>query len=325
MTHAHRGVNIARSCRAGSSLVDSYRTVAFSLNAANLLPLTMSRWVVCSLLSLAALVGLSGCGDTGETVAAADQQLVQRLDFRSQRSMLDVIEFESAAYESVATCMKEQGFEYVPYLYTRELERLPVIIAASSDPQTFAETYGYGVTDPDPFASIDVQTFTPIDQDYDRALYGFTTDEMVANNLRPEGCWGDEIKPIVEASKTFEEARQDLVARIDATLEIADATREWSRCMAELGYNFESRQAAIADFRDRNQRIMMSSGPGADLDRSDFEELLAEEIATAVADHTVCNGDDLRVMRNELATTLGLAEEAQTALGFLAADDAAAE
>ena len=270
---------------------------------------------IFTLFMLTLLVSSCGSGDTADP---STDLLATRLEPGSPQTFYDVIRGELDTSDAVIRCMKEQGFEYQPYRYSREQERLPKMIAASTDTEAFATQYGYGVTNPAMTQPAADEVMMPIDIDSEIALYGRPVSEMAQDGEPPAGCWGEHTRPMIEAVDVFGRAQKELNTLVDGDADVETLRAEWSRCMATHGYSFYSPSEAVDHFRDAAGNLMMSSGPGSPLLQEDFDALLAEEIATALIDQMTCGGENLRDARLTAAAEIGLDEEATDALEQLA-------
>lgn len=165
-----------------------------------------------------------------------------------------------AEQEAIAACMAERGFEYA----MAELDPDSVVLPDPDVPvrgsRAFAEEYGYGMTDrpPEPgeweSESSGIPGFSEwsqAEQDaYWEALNGRTVNEVQvgegASTYDTEGgCLGlTENGAQDDPSAAFEEEAWEFLGSLpdDGRFDAVDA--EWSRCMADDGYQYASPHAA---------------------------------------------------------------------------------
>lgn len=221
----------------------------------------MKRWLA---ILFAVALGATACGDSGETTAAGasaedgpqsyedieyESPLMDFLgvdtstDFNSDESQAQFAEETTKIEESIAQCMREQGFEYTP------LDQSAFTTFATGDDdlpwgsRAWTEKYGYGITtqrfsqtqvgpdlvgwndeqaaafeesgDTDPNQAY-VESLAPADQDaYYEALWGNEPElepdateeewEEAYANFEPTGCQAE----AWEASDTFGGPEQD--------------------------------------------------------------------------------------------------------------------
>ena len=157
--------------------------------------------------------------------------------------------------ESVAACMSEQGFEYVP---DTSMYHSSDLGAVDPPPGTreFAEQFGYGFAAlPEGMRVESTAGSNPNDEivgamspeelaAYERALWGFTADDATAEDeVELGGCfgaarnevWGDRDEDHVRV------ALEEEIERIDAEAApmdpaVVEAAAEWSGCMADAGH-----------------------------------------------------------------------------------------
>jgi hypothetical protein len=155
--------------------------------------------------------------------------------------------------ESVAGCMSEQGFEYVP-----DTSMYHFVDAAEIDPppgtREFAEQFGYGFaalpegmsfeSDGAPNANdVIMGAMSPEELEaYSSALWGDTVDETTGE-AELGGCygaardevWGDPDEDPVRV------ALEEEIARIDTEVtpmdpDVLEAAAQWSTCMSDAGH-----------------------------------------------------------------------------------------
>ncbi len=177
---------------------------------------------------------------------------------------------ERDAQEKIATCMAEQGFEYVPYVPNEE----DIFFGGVDSQEEFVEQYGMGITyeilfeQPvlfeeelppeianDPNYAIREELSPEEGQAYDRVLYGeepdidfesLTEEEIdeFFQSFEQGGCYNTAYEDIFndQASEAFYEQFgsdiDDMYQRAESDPRIADMETNWSDCMSEEGYEF---------------------------------------------------------------------------------------
>lgn len=210
--------------------------------------------------------------------------------------------------ESIARCMLEQGFEYVPstagyhYVDWSQVEPPP-------GTREFAERFGYGYAAPpegtvmspagtNPNDAI-LEEMSPAEYEaYERALWGFTGDEAADGEVDLGGCMGaarDEV--FGDVDDPVRVALLEEIARIDAEVapmdpEVLEAVAVWGRCMDEAGHpGYVAPPDAAAEAWDRWETFNDGIGTDPELGLADAdgrlvgeEALVTAEIALATAD-----------------------------------------
>ena len=155
--------------------------------------------------------------------------------------------------ESIAACMLEQGFEYVP-----DASIYHSVDWSKIDPppgtREFAEQFGYGfAAAPEGMISVSIPTpnandaimeaMSPAELEaYDLALWGFTHDEALSGEAELGGCRGaakDQVHG--DPDDPVRAALVEEIARIDAQVApmdpaVLEAVAQWSTCMDEAGH-----------------------------------------------------------------------------------------
>jgi hypothetical protein len=165
--------------------------------------------------------------------------------------------------ETVAACMRRQGFSYVPNLASLVPPPNSKTPIADLTSRTYAKEHGFGLVDPfinPPPASVtdpnDVafQKLSAAEQaEYSRAL-----DETDGSGTGKLSCRGEGDRAIEESSggKKFFEDLKPLVSRVEAEPRVLDARTKWQACAKSAGYEFESRRSLIDSI---NRRIDATS------------------------------------------------------------------
>lgn len=171
--------------------------------------------------------------------------------------------------EHVASCMAEQGFEYVPNVVSPDEFTSPFEEAYSLPPGEFAEQYGYGVSTlrpedidmpEDPNEEIRDSLSPEAREAYEEALLGDMTGAVVTEGTSPagstptpppiedRGCYvqasaevfdSNEVEMFAGPSSEFDGLMEDLFRmsqRLQDDPRVVGATEQWRGCMAEAGY-----------------------------------------------------------------------------------------
>ena len=213
--------------------------------------------------------------------------------------------------DDVATCMKELGFDYLPYAPSD-----PQTPASRMPPDEFRRTYGYGIiahyTQPELF-----DYDAPVDPNQ-QAMQAMdeTTRNAFVTALEGPGAPTQEVSPdptkvgckqaatarrqgvdVTAASRTLADALDASDAQIKASPEMLDAWRKWSTCMSGQGMEFTDvdsiashiQQLAIEAYPELTtgttpEQLLSDpvKGPSA---RARAAELQSTEADIAVADH----------------------------------------
>jgi hypothetical protein len=203
---------------------------------------------------------------------------------------------------AIATCMAGEGFEYIPNDPVTVRNAMASLAAVPGlNDEEFVEQYGYGFSTLPPtreFRAGDenqaiYEDLPASDQTaYDRALWGENTSATLVfmiENEDFEGAGGC-TKTAIEQVFTEEQRNPNFTNPFDVQVaqdsRVIDATKEWSTCMSEDGYDFESPEDAEDQIRERYESLTKGQDPntleGADADA--LAELQAEERAIAAAD-----------------------------------------
>lgn len=216
-------------------------------------------------------------GVTSDPVALAQQQ----------RRMQDL----------VASCMLEDGFEYVP--------RVPQDDAAPADDDLpelgsseFAEQYGYGITtlgelvgtEPaDPNEQLLASMSDEGRAEWETALYGApSTDPELA--VGSAGCLGEAQREVYGGDVLDDPRFLELSAElgplyeaVDVDPRVVEATAEWSLCMGDAGHDVTSPAEAVSALYAELESVLQE---GEDVPA----DLTRREVLVATADHE-CQAD----------------------------------
>lgn len=204
---------------------------------------------------------------------------------------------EARRQELIRACMAEEGFDYTPVQQPED----SFTAFGPEDEEEWARTQGFGITtwygNEDQFSGPGVEWEDPnqemVDamseserEAYYAALWGTEEEQMedAKTEIDPEtgeeityyegfgaGCegkaseeiWGDQS----ETGDLWEELSPEMEAmyeRVQADPRIAELDQEWSACMADAGYEYESRnkmhETIYQDFQERFDAIVGPNG-----------------------------------------------------------------
>jgi len=245
-------------------------------------PAVRRAGVVC-LLGLAGL--LSGCTGDPEPAAPGPADRSPLEEFlgldppRGQAGPPQLTEPERqqqyAVEELVAECMAGHGFEYRP---VPPEQRLAGTFAGAYalEPAEFAQRYGYGVTtlrgaaggEPpaDPNQEIRDRLGPERLRDYERAMWGAGTDPGCQQRAGT-AVYGDQTGRDAGFARFQELLDQigELYRQIEADPRLAQASADWSACMAGAGYpGFADPADARQSVFDRLGQVQRAGQPSPD-------------------------------------------------------------
>ena len=263
---------------------------------------------VTAVLLLAACGG--GEGGDGARARKAPAPVVE-LEDQLGFSSAGIMEQQTRVEASIARCMTQSGFDYVPI--DPFAQQTTTSKAARLSDEDFVNQFGYGVStlwgrdsgrEVDPNERIRAGLGAADRKAYDRVLWGDrprTTfaDAVDSGDLtRLGGC----TRKAAAAAFGDGQVIARIVARFDALDErigadprMVRADERWATCMASAGYRFESGDEIEEHFTRRMERLVgplpgsLATGPPAGrkprpYDRAALAALQREEIAAARAE-----------------------------------------
>jgi hypothetical protein len=233
----------------------------------------------------------------------------------------DDAEEQARRYEEiVAECMAEQGFEYTP----QDTSSMGMAVAEpvstdngmpAWDSLEYAQQYGYGATTwqdmPGATAEATAQEWTDPNQDYldamsdsernayYEALYGKQDQEPDENGVieydwTTAGCQGKASHEAYDAGngayddpgyKALEDDLNTFYESYSTDPRMADIDAEWSDCIADAGYTFDTPTDAQQSIYDQMSKLYENAdGKTGEPDEATMAELKKQELATATAD-----------------------------------------
>lgn len=207
----------------------------------------------------------------------------------------------------VAKCMREAGFEYVPVDYATVRKAMDADKTAPGlTTEEYAATYGYGISTQPPGGAAspaiiglgeeNMRIFNSLsgsDQAaYNYTLFGENTDATFAVSLEAEdfsetgGCTRAAIEQVFSPEELGAAYYNPGDALIEQDPRVIAAIGDWSDCMREAGFNFDSPEDIEEDIMDRLDAILDGAVPEelSAAGQAELTELQGEERAIAVAD-----------------------------------------
>lgn len=271
--------------------------------------MSSNRPMIAMVASAAGLV-LAGCGDDGGSTAEEGESPLE--EYMSENAIAfdggglsmtfgggggepyepteEELQQQREFEEFVASCMAEQGFEYIPNVASADEYTSPFEEAFALPPDEFAEEYGYGVSTlrfedadmpEDPNQEIRESLSPEAREAYEEALLGRMGDPIAEGDEPPpmedQGCYGQanaEVFDVDEAERfgprsEFDGLMQDLFRlgeRLRNDPRVVEATELWQECMADAGYpDFERVDEAQQSVFQRMAELEGFGGPPTDV------------------------------------------------------------
>lgn len=287
---------------------------------------------------IAAVAALAGCGGGGakSTTAAPAAQAADAAEFGLPGAEIERRQIKVEGL--IRTCMKNQGFDYVPV----DPATLRAAMDSNSKPsglseQEFRKQFGYGIStlyDAQLLQSQNSQSepnrkirdaLAPADQAaYDQALYGGNRSATFASALDSEdltglgGCTKRAVDTVFPASE-IKLLRQSPSSQ-DAVGELAlqdprviEATRSWSGCLRSAGYSYakpdeiktdlQARLGAIVGAAPQTLPVGTDPATAKTYDQAAMAALQKQEIALATADFA-CAAKGLKATKDKVEAEL---------------------
>ena len=254
------------------------------------------------LLALAAIL-FAACGDD-----EPQRQRVVELEDQLGFSESGVVERQTRVEGEIQSCMKAQGFDYVPV--DPLAQRAALTGKARMTDEEFLEQFGYGIStlfgraqaEADPNDRIR-KSLSPADRAaYDRTLWGespgLTFSEAIDSDAASElgGCTKQATEKVFGGAAVLAKIQgkfDELEQRITQDQRMVRAVEKWSKCMADQGYRYEEPEEIDTDMIKRFKAIVGAGvQPGATApptrgttyDRAALAALQREEVKIANAD-----------------------------------------
>lgn len=259
-----------------------------------------TRWRRASLALTACAFVLVSCGEDetlGETVELPG---TKEFGLTEEAWVAHIEETQSL----IATCMADAGFEYVPVdVKTIEAAQARVRTEPGYTRRTFKEKWGLAVTTrfDNPVRDTGLgpnlriwRSLRPADRDaYFQTLFGddwnadfaFTFDEEDFSSTG--GCTRQAVAQVFTEPQLRGEYVNPKDVLVDADERVIAATKKWSQCMHERGYEYEEDQdEIIEEYQQRLEELLDGDDPSSLTGEraAALKELQHEEIAVSLAD-----------------------------------------
>lgn len=226
---------------------------------------------------------------------------------------------EREVQELIVACMAEEGFEYQPEIYDAVDSFDPWSDSEfEPGTREWVENYGYGILtffeeeqstvglETAEFVDPNAEYLATLGEDgmdaYYAALHGdqpeldssLSEEEMeeLWANFVPSGCYAEAEAEVYGSDffgpggseepgemEEFWSLQEDLWERLEGDPRIAEASADWSACMADAGHTFADQEELFDSLTDRSDEFYGSlTYPGDDLSQADYEEMTAEEM-----------------------------------------------
>ena len=223
-------------------------------------------------------------------------------------------EMERRVQESIASCMAQEGFEYIPAVRTQGFG----FSVQVQDEETYAREQGFGITTwfgredvflsseddwVDPNSEIVMSLSDSEREAYNEVLYGESPafedggpgdGPGLVDDFFGSGCNGQAFEEVYGAwTRVFTELApqfEDLQQRVQADPRFKEANEKWASCMADRGYPYDSREAMFEqvneEFSRRLEEITGGSlfDPFAEMSEEELEEFMAGRSEEEIAD-----------------------------------------
>jgi hypothetical protein len=203
---------------------------------------------------------------------------------------------------SIATCMGDAGFEYVPIdpVTFREGMGSLAAVPGLTDAE-FVEQYGYGFSTLPPtqvfrFGEENTAIYDALSAEdqvaYDRTIVGEATENTFVLMLENEdfegagGCTKAAIEEVFSEERLNPNFENPFDVLVEQDERYVAAVQEWSGCMGEAGYDYEAPEDAEDEFLERLDDLTKGADPAtlSEGELDELAELQAEERAVALAD-----------------------------------------
>ena len=267
--------------------------------------MTTRRTVIC----FVTLLGFAGCSSaksatktTKATTIAGASQAESAFGLDKKSLLARRLKIEAV----VSTCMKKQGFDYVPLDPSVVVVGGGKFVVTGLSEDEFRKQYGYGFSTtydlkPATGTSAGVNPnvtirdgLNPSDQKaYDKALDGGSEAGSFANAVfqgdfgKLGGCnktAATEVFGGVDALDVVSSTLEEVDKRVSADPQIVKAEREWKDCLTSAGFKYSTSDQIDLHFRERLTAIVGSSPGSTGYDKASLAALQQEELRTAEAD-----------------------------------------
>lgn len=206
----------------------------------------------------------------------------------------------------VATCMKKQGFEYMPLDPSVVLVNNGRFVVSGLSEDDFRKQYGYGLTttygtplgtktvaNPNPNAKTRDALSPSVRMAYDKALNGGSEDGSFANAVvqgdfgKLGGCNKSAAVEAFgggDALNVVSSALAEIDKRVTADRQMVQAEKKWRECLNAAGFKFSTSDQIDEHLKSGLKAIVGSNPENTTFDRNALGALQQEELRTAEAD-----------------------------------------
>jgi len=263
---------------------------------------SMAPWMISGVLVVAACGG--GSDDSGEpqqtTPSGNGTQEIGREEFgMTEEQLVTTIEDVESA---IASCMTDAGFEYIPIdpvTFREGMSSLSSVPALSDE--EFVAQYGYGFTTLPPTQRFRAgeeneaifNDLSAADQvAYERTLWGDNTEATFVYMLENEdvegagGCTKTAIDEVFTEEQLDPNFQNPFDVLVEQDPRYVAAVKEWSACMSEAGYDYESPEDAEDELLELYDDLVRGADPTtlSESDQAALRDLQDAERAIALAD-----------------------------------------
>lgn len=259
-----------------------------------------TRWCRASVALAVCALGLVGCGDEEKLGETAKLPGTKEFGLTEEAWVAHIEDTQSL----IADCMADAGFEYVPVdVKTIEAAQARVRTEPGYTRRTFKEKWGLAVTtrfdnpvrDTGLGPNLQIwKSLPPADRDaYFQTLLGddwnadfaFTFDEEDFSSTG--GCTREAVAQVFTEEQLRGEYVNPKDVLVDADERVIAATKKWSQCMHERGYEYEEDQdEIIEEYQERLDELLDGDDPASLTGEraAALKKLQQEEIAVSLAD-----------------------------------------
>ena len=264
-------------------------------------PMATRTWGVLLAVLVTVALGLTGCGESPS--AKEKESLPGTEEFGLTEE--EFAQHVEKTHAHIAECMADAGFEYIPVdVKTIQAAQARVRTDPGYTRRTYKEKWGLGVTtrvdnpvrDTGLGPNLQIHDSLPTQAERDayyQTLFGEDWDADFAFTLDEEdfSSTGGCTRKGVEQVFTPEQMDGSYVNPKDVLVEedprIIAASKKWSECMQQRGYEYEEDQdEIIEEYQDRLDELLDGDDPRALTGERKvaLEQLRREEITVALAD-----------------------------------------
>jgi hypothetical protein len=273
--------------------------------------MTTSRkhFIRSAAMTLAPIVLVASCGSPGKTktattVTTAKGASPSEAAFGLDRKSLLARQLKVEAL--VATCMKKQGFDYVPMDPSSVAVGQGKFVVTGLNEDEFRKQYGYGITTTydvkgpngtvgtlSPNAKIRDALSATDRKSYDKALHGGSTDGTFADAVvqgdfgKLGGCNKSAAAEVFggsDALNVVQSVIEEVDKRVTADPQMIKAEKAWTDCLQAAGFKYSTSDQVDEALRSRLKAIVGTTPGNTNYDKVALAAVQQEELRTAEAD-----------------------------------------